>query len=471
MNNLDVNIQEDVVKETSSFAPKIRSVKDILSHQEIIIPPYQRPYKWSVKNVNQLIDDLLHFKDKPAYRLGTIVYHRENDKLNLVDGQQRSVTLALITLAIQRDERLSKLARTNRFSIPENTALTNFRFTHTLSKENIRTNYHEIKRRLVDFDYKSLVFLFHKCEVVQIVLTDISEAFQFFDSQNARGKDLDPHDLLKAFHLRELDPKTTEKEVKELVAKWEGLDSRQLAQSFSEYLFRIRYWSKGKSARFFTKKEVDEFKGISPTVSEPFPYARMYKIAHHYVEGYNAEYHRKIDENYMIFPFQIDQAMINGQRFFEYVDHYDQLIEEFVSKSKYQKWLDKNSIALQIFDTINSYTARGRTGDKYARNLFDTALIYYIDKFGKVELERAIEKIFIWAYSLRLRRQSVQLASMDNHALEYPFIFKSLKEALSPSQFLNIGIPVINENEYSASNQRGKLQEIVNLFKSLNYVK
>lgn len=33
---------------------------------------------------------------------------------------------------------------------------------------------------------------------------DISEAFQFFDSQNARGKALYPHDLLKAYHLREM---------------------------------------------------------------------------------------------------------------------------------------------------------------------------------------------------------------------------------------------------------------------------
>jgi hypothetical protein len=28
-------------------------------------------------------------------------------------------------------------------------------------------------------------------------LTDVSEAFQFFDSQNARGRDLESHDLLK----------------------------------------------------------------------------------------------------------------------------------------------------------------------------------------------------------------------------------------------------------------------------------
>ena len=33
----------------------------------------------------------------------------------------------------------------------------------------------------------------------------LAEAFQLFDSQNNRGKSLEPHDLLKAYHLRQQD--------------------------------------------------------------------------------------------------------------------------------------------------------------------------------------------------------------------------------------------------------------------------
>lgn len=41
-------------------------------------------------------------------------------------------------------------------------------------------------------------------EVVVITVEKQEEAFQLFDSQNSRGKALYPHDLLKAYHLREM---------------------------------------------------------------------------------------------------------------------------------------------------------------------------------------------------------------------------------------------------------------------------
>ena len=36
--------------------PEVKSVGEI-SFNELKIPPYQRPYKWTSKNVNQLITD------------------------------------------------------------------------------------------------------------------------------------------------------------------------------------------------------------------------------------------------------------------------------------------------------------------------------------------------------------------------------------------------------------------------------
>ena len=86
--------------------PKIIQIKELLSIQNLCIPEYQRPYKWTIKNVNQLIDDILLFQDKNSYRFGTIVLHKDKDenkkeRLNIVDGQQRTITLFLIILAIK----------------------------------------------------------------------------------------------------------------------------------------------------------------------------------------------------------------------------------------------------------------------------------------------------------------------------------------------------------------------------------
>ena len=44
--------------------PHTISVKELLENRKLTIPEYQRPYKWTERNVNQLIDDILGNTDK-----------------------------------------------------------------------------------------------------------------------------------------------------------------------------------------------------------------------------------------------------------------------------------------------------------------------------------------------------------------------------------------------------------------------
>lgn len=438
---------------------QIIKVADLLKKSGLTIPEYQRPYKWSLKNVNQLIDDIVLHRDKSAYRLGTIVFHREGGQLNIVDGQQRTITLLLIALAIcnNRNRLQAELSRSKVDPIGS-AWFSGLRFSNRISVRNIQSNYREIYRRVDDFDVDTVLFLYNKCQFVEVILEDVSEAFQFFDSQNARGKDLEPHDLLKAYHLREMAKISTEQERLKSVETWESLNTEELKQVFATYLYRIRNWSKGFSARRFDKNEVHVFKGISPSVEEPFPFADLYRIGHFYIDGYNQDYHRRIDRKLMDYPFQIDQVLINGKRFFEMINHY-------ISKLDFEKHL--NGVSMQskdILEVLNTYDARKRTGDQYVRSLFDCALLYYIDKFGMVEIDRAIEKIFIWAYSLRLTLQNVQLASMDNYALEAPFVFKTIENSIHPKQFLSLPLTVIEKVRSSNT------KEIEAIFNRLNYL-
>lgn len=443
--------------------PEIITVRQMLSTTDIGIPNYQRPYKWSLKNVNQLIDDILLFNDKPAYRLGTVVYHQENGNatLNIVDGQQRTITLLLITLAIFKNQNIMAQINALNIKFPEAEIWNSLKFKHPISKHNIRTNFLEIQRRIIDFKPEHVDFFFNRCEIVKVVLFDISEAFQFFDSQNARGKDLDPHDLLKAFHLREMMNSSNELERIKTVNQWESTNMEDLKNLFSHYLYRIRRWAKGKSAREFQKNNVDEFKGVSPNLEEQFNYTVPYRITHFYVDNYNDDYHRKIDQKTMSYPFQLDQVVINGKRFFEMISYYLEV------KSNLNLDVREISLAQRILETLENYEGRFRTGDKYVRNLFDCALIYYMDKFGKVELERAIEKIFIWAYTLRIKHHTVQLATMDNYALEYPRMFKEIRDAIHPSDILN---KKINEVKQSEIYESPKTEALVSFFHDLKYI-
>ena len=70
--------------------PEPQSIKDI-PFDRLVLPPYQRPYKWMAKHVNQLITDIVTFKNNAQYRLGTLVLYQNKDKnnqLEIVDGQQ-----------------------------------------------------------------------------------------------------------------------------------------------------------------------------------------------------------------------------------------------------------------------------------------------------------------------------------------------------------------------------------------------
>ena len=84
-----------------------------------LIPEYQRPYEWGVSEISALLNDLNNFNDAeiefelfnpdtPAddeYFIGTIIYFEnasEGKKRELVDGQQRIVSMFLIFRAIYR---------------------------------------------------------------------------------------------------------------------------------------------------------------------------------------------------------------------------------------------------------------------------------------------------------------------------------------------------------------------------------
>ena len=88
----------------------------------------------------------------------------------------------------------------------------------------------------------------------------ISEAFQLFDSQNTRGKELDPHDLLKAYHLREMNDYPFEK--LSLIRQWEDIPPYLIRELFSLYLFPILNWSQKEISRAFLSQDIDTYTKI-----------------------------------------------------------------------------------------------------------------------------------------------------------------------------------------------------------------
>ena len=444
----------------------IISVKGLLSDSSLTIPTYQRPYKWSVENASLLLNDVMtHTDPERSYRLGTLVLHEEQKKRNIVDGQQRTITLLLIIRALK--QRINELENSELGAELEhlNEKLIDPDFSSDVSKSNIQQNYQAIARIVSrpSFTEKHIDFLLNRCEFARFNLTYLSEAFQFFDSKNSRGRDLEPHDLLKAFHLREFHNSEEHLKLK-AVEHWENTNTSELSKLFALYLFRIRKWSNGASARKFSKNDIGEFKGVNLNKNLDFPFTKQLMITDRFVISYNHGYEREIDKQEMQYPFQIDGTIINGSRFFEMTAHYlkvqSNLSNQFKDEIHHH---ERQMFATRILKAINTYSGRKRTGDRYVRALFDCLLMYYIDKYGNHQLSKAIEQCFIWAYSLRLRQHSVRLASVDRHAIEKPYPFKLINESTQPDVFLNLTLPVVPKIRSQ------KTDKIDKLFREMNY--
>jgi hypothetical protein len=445
---------ESVINNASYQDPTVRlsSVED-LPFERFVIPPYQRPYKWGVKNVNQLITDVIAFCDKGTneYRLGTLVLHEQANKFNIVDGQQRTITLILLLNELRNEKEFVEILK----NIPISSFLKRPQFHELTSRKHIQENINAIRSRLTEFKEKHVRFLIKSCKFVIVTLYDISEAFQFFDSQNARGKELEPHDLLKAFHLREI-PRMTDAD-KNNITEWENLDTPRLANLFL-LLFRIKRWIEGNDGREFTSNNVDTFKGPK-TGKALLPYQRIYAMAECYTELYNADLSRRIDGQHMDYPHQIDQVTINGTLFFDMIRYYSR--KETVVKEMIQKHCP------DIDNAINHYAERYRKGDLYTRNLFTAASMFYYDKFLEDGFEKAVPKIFAWAYGMRIKHYSVQLATMDNLARDYNSFFRMLHRAVSPLDIQNWVIEPIKKSEIQ---QQGKMAEVFDIFKKYKYI-
>tara|TARA_B110000211_G_scaffold34072_1_gene34348 strand:+ start:4081 stop:5409 length:1329 start_codon:yes stop_codon:yes gene_type:complete len=423
---------------SSTISPEIQSIATLFA-SDLVIPDYQRPYRWNEHNVAQLIVDIKsnYLISGAEYRLGTVVLHTatSGNKLEIVDGQQRTITLCILLTAIA-----TKLNITDKPAL-----LTTIVITHPESQQQVRHNSAFINMQLEQMDEQELInlytFILSNCSLVVIKLSDISEAFQFFDSQNARGKALEPHDLLKAYHLREMGHETQQTKLN-TIKHWEqeATSSGNLKPIFANYLYRIRRWLKGEHGRYFTNKHIDVFKGVNLSNKEVPHYIETALRAHIYTTQYNHSVDRIVDKNELKYPHQIGQIILNGSRFFEFVAHY---IEQ-------QKYLEKHT---ELAPYLKSYNGSHRAGDNYARNLFLAVVMLYHDKFKEHHFKQAIRLCFCWAYKLRVENSRVLMASIDNYAKNSSSLLNVIAHALDANEVLRY---VIIKNEEAVSSNKTK---------------
>ena len=407
---------------------ELKSIHNLLGTKSLRIPSYQRPYKWNEKNIEELLSDIdiaLGKKQESGnsnfrYRIGTILLHNntEDKTLDVIDGQQRIVSFYWL----------------QKYLIPTKTDFIDMKLEDNNTKFHLCKNYEVIKDwfSLKDNQYKNaLVTAFSDLlEVVVITVEKQEEAFQLFDSQNSRGKALYPHDLLKAYHLREMNNDFFE--MQRVVESWEEMDcsvkdkrnnnENKIEDLFDDYLFPIHNWSEKVKTRTFSTDDIDCYKGIKHDCL--YPYAKRTEKA---------------------MPiFQITEPFIAGKDFFDMVHYYQPLLE-YLKKEVFEKY--------SLLKEIMVKHDNGGAGYYYCKKLFYCVLLAYYDRFKNLD-EKAVKKLFSWAFMLRVDRWSLSYASINKYAVgkcedttnTIPLFYK-ISHATLHSHIANLSIKIKREND------------------------
>jgi len=374
----------------------IIKIEDLMK-LELKIPEYQRPYRWSEKSAITLFEDTYEaYKEKTKeYRLGTVILHRtkssENEpaKYNIVDGQQRTTTLSIL---------MYTLGNSSQF-------LLNEEFSQA-SQKSIKDNFAVLSRRANELtesgreDYKK--YLENNCSVVKIVTDCEQEAFQFFDSQNSRGKALKPHDLLKSYHLREMSGESDQLKLK-LISSWEDKRENDLESLFATYLYPIISWSRNANGLHYSSKKIQVFKGIKQ--SNIYNYAIYHKASNIFIEQANANDFKELLGSEELNQFQLTQPIVAGKRFFVWTLHYLELLN--LVKKKIYDFHQNDEGTLPSEDTC-----------KYNKQLYEAALLFFVDRFGLDAADDFVMyQLYTWCYSLRLVQDTVTKKGVNNYVL------------------------------------------------------
>ena len=406
-----------------------KKVGELLKEEDLRIPSYQRPYKWNRKHIRNLFYDLRDAMGKKEYQIGSVILHENDGHLDIVDGQQRLISISLFLHLLDSLENYKGAKQLLSASV-----------FGELSCYHASENYNEwenLTQLVGENQAKDICnFLLENCAVSVIIMPKkrLSEAFQLFDSQNNRGKPLEPHDLLKAYHLRKEDS-----EDEKIVEKWEQFvedKDLSLKELFDKHLFRMRRWSRGDTGltnkRYgsylrFTEDFIDDFKGVD--LNQNFPYLELYR----HIEN---------------LPMSITMPIIDGSKFFEYIEsahetvknHKDFLNEQLGISNESEE--EGQNLAYPE-GMLNIYSSsKGRY--LKCHNIFLNICSLFADRFGKEELSKEIvETLFIWSYYPRVKSKAIYDATVGNYAAggrfrqkEVQKLFQLLSHAVTPNDFM-----------------------------------
>lgn len=274
-------------KKTIDFS--VEGIGKLLSERNLHVPLYQRPYAWEKKHVKDLLTDLKASLSEKAdeYFLGTIVILDDGTQREVVDGQQRLATTAILVAAIrdyfrenedaeravdvEKKYLLSKDFR-SREILPN---LTLSKIDHDFFAKYILSYNTATERKKITADREShkgirdaalearkfiksiastekepsealsdwLEFIEDKARIIRVTVPDTANAFTIFETLNDRGLDLAISDLLKNFLFKKSGDRLPEAEQKwvEMLGLLAAVDAEAKVVEFIRHVWASQH--------------------------------------------------------------------------------------------------------------------------------------------------------------------------------------------------------------------------------------
>ena len=252
-----------------AFKAQQRTVSDLLTGTILEIPRNQRRYVWKEEHWNDLLDDLkfaIATSDSAKkHFIGSIVLKEEGtvngvNHFTIIDGQQRTFTLLLFLTAIMllfKERKMendfrgnSKLLIATDLKNKSYCILNSDWDNHSSLSEIIRNDvknkkieksfvncisyYYNVLKEYKDDEILTIRDALIETNFVEIIATTEEDSYTIFEILNARGQDLEDHELLKNYIMRYIRPQEQTK-IDEVKIMWTDNIDKGLGSSIKKF--------------------------------------------------------------------------------------------------------------------------------------------------------------------------------------------------------------------------------------------
>lgn len=193
-----------------------KNTVEILNVEQIfqakyVVPIYQRNFAWGEEQICQLLQDIRESINDQQYYIGSLVVLRRQDgTFEVIDGQQRLTTLALLSYvlqlkietAIHYDSRPEVVQFLHTLTSGAYVACTDPSTSHFCAAiETMKAEIAKMEEERSDFREMFGDFVLNNVCLVREVMPDDTDVAAYFEIMNNRGEQLQEHEIIKGILL------------------------------------------------------------------------------------------------------------------------------------------------------------------------------------------------------------------------------------------------------------------------------